>query len=76
MGLPSRRKAGSRLGWMAMSRFAVQVRSEQSKDLLSQAGYPNGRGLPPLTFNLKQGVPEEEAAASTSKPNSPSWVSP
>lgn len=36
---------------------------EKAKALLEEAGYPNGQGLPPITFYLKQGVPEEEEAA-------------
>jgi peptide/nickel transport system substrate-binding protein len=36
---------------------------EQAKQLLTQAGYPGGKGLAPLTFNIKQGNPEEESVA-------------
>ena len=33
---------------------------EKAKELLAAAGYPEGEGLPPITFYSKQGVPEEE----------------
>lgn len=33
---------------------------EKAKELLAAAGYPEGKGLPPITFYSKQGVPEEE----------------
>lgn len=36
---------------------------EKSKELLAAAGYPDGKGLPPITFYSKQGVPEEEQVA-------------
>jgi len=36
---------------------------EKAKELLAKAGYPDGKGLPPVTFYSKQGVPEEEEAA-------------
>jgi peptide/nickel transport system substrate-binding protein len=36
---------------------------EKAKQLLTEAGYPDGKGLPKLTFYSKQGVPEEEQAA-------------
>ena len=35
---------------------------DKAAELLAEAGYPNGEGLPPITFYLKQGVPEEEQA--------------
>jgi peptide/nickel transport system substrate-binding protein len=36
---------------------------EKSKELLATAGFPDGKGLPPITFYSKQGVPEEEQVA-------------
>jgi len=33
---------------------------DKAKELLAAAGYPDGEGLPPITFYSKQGVPEEE----------------
>lgn len=36
---------------------------EKAKELLAAAGYPEGKGLPPITFYSKQGVPEEEQVA-------------
>ncbi len=36
---------------------------EMAKQKLAEAGYPNGEGAPELTFDLKLGVPEEEATA-------------
>jgi peptide/nickel transport system substrate-binding protein len=35
---------------------------DKAAELLVEAGYPEGEGLPPITFALKQGVPEEEQA--------------
>jgi peptide/nickel transport system substrate-binding protein len=35
---------------------------DKAAELLAEAGYPEGEGLPPITFALKQGVPEEEQA--------------
>jgi peptide/nickel transport system substrate-binding protein len=36
---------------------------EKAKELLATAGYPEGQGLPAITFYSKQGVPEEEQVA-------------
>lgn len=36
---------------------------DMAKQKLAEAGYPNGEGAPVLTFDLKTGVPEEEATA-------------
>jgi peptide/nickel transport system substrate-binding protein len=36
---------------------------EKARSLLVEAGYPEGKGLPPITFKAKEGVPEEEQAA-------------
>jgi peptide/nickel transport system substrate-binding protein len=36
---------------------------DKAKELLEDAGYPNGEGLPTITFFSKQGVPEEEQVA-------------
>lgn len=36
---------------------------DKAKELLKTAGYPDGKGLPPITFYSKQGVPEEEQTA-------------
>ena len=36
---------------------------EKAAALLKEAGHEGGKGLPPVTFYLKQGVPEEEQAA-------------
>ena len=33
---------------------------DKAKELLASAGYPDGEGLPSITFHSKQGVPEEE----------------
>lgn len=33
---------------------------EQARNALEQAGYPNGKGLPPLTYLYLQGSPEEQ----------------
>jgi peptide/nickel transport system substrate-binding protein len=35
---------------------------KKAAQLLEEAGYPDGKGLPPITFYLKMGVPEEEQA--------------
>jgi peptide/nickel transport system substrate-binding protein len=36
---------------------------DKARELLATAGYPDGKGLPPITFYSKQGVPEEEQVA-------------
>ncbi len=33
---------------------------DMARELLIEAGFPDGEGLPPITFYAKQGVPEEE----------------
>jgi peptide/nickel transport system substrate-binding protein len=48
-------------GHMDASPFKYDL--EKAKELLAAAGYPDGKGLPAITFYSKQGVPEEEQVA-------------
>ena len=41
----------------------LEYNLDKAKEYLTKAGYPDGKGLPPITFNLRQGTPEDEEIA-------------